>query len=62
MFKIYVQTEVEHGYYEGDIAGVDATVNMDINCSSCGRLIYQKEVYARTGGWGYEYVEAWPKR
>lgn len=46
MFRVYVQTEVERGYYEGEIDGVGVTVNMDIHCSSCERLIYRKEVWA----------------
>lgn len=46
MISIFVTTAVEHGYYEGEIDGVEAWVNMDINCSSCNRLIYRKEVYA----------------
>lgn len=54
MFKVYVQTEVERGYYEGEIDGVEAWVNMDIHCSSCERLIYQKQVYAPDSRYGWK--------
>jgi hypothetical protein len=53
MMKIFVQTEIEHGYYEGEIDGVEAWVNMDIHCSSCERLIYQKQVYAPNAYYGW---------
>lgn len=52
MFKTYVQTEIEHGYYAGDIDGVQVWVDMNIDCASCDRLIYQKRVYAQNARYG----------
>jgi hypothetical protein len=52
-----VQTEIEHGYYEGDIDGVQVWVDMDINCSSCERLIYRKKVYAPDSRYGWSKAE-----
>lgn len=61
MVKIFVKTEIEHGYYAGEISGVESWIDMDIHCSSCERLIYQKRVYAPSGGYSDdEFVEAMP--
>lgn len=57
MMKVYVQTEVETGYY-GDPEFVDARVNLDIHCASCERLIYRKEVSVDTSPGGYGWKEA----
>jgi hypothetical protein len=51
MIKVLVQTEVEKGYYEGEIDGVDVVANIDIECEACKRLIYRKEVVQRNSGW-----------
>ncbi len=51
MFRVYIKTEVDAGYYEGDIDAVEAWVDIDINCTSCERLIYQKRVYAPDTRW-----------
>lgn len=53
MMTLMVQTEVERGYYEGDIDAVEAWVNLDINCESCERLIYRKQVYAPDSRYGW---------
>ena len=53
MMAVYVRTEIERGYYEGDISAVEAWVDMNINCSSCERLIYQKRVYAADAQYGW---------
>lgn len=50
MITILHKTEVERGYYEGDIDGVDVAIKIDISCESCKRLIYRKEVAKRTIG------------
>jgi leucyl-tRNA synthetase len=49
MIQVLNKTEVERGYYEGDIHGVDTHTKIDITCASCKRLIYRKEVVRRTG-------------
>lgn len=54
MMRVYVQTEVERGYYEGDIDAVEVWVDMDIHCTSCERLIYQKRVYTPNALYGSE--------
>jgi hypothetical protein len=54
MISVLAKTELERGYYEGEIDAVEVWVNMDITCSSCERLIYRKEVYGpnvRDYGW-----------
>lgn len=61
MMAVFVQTEIEEGYYEGEYCGVDAWVDMNIHCSSCERLIYQKQVHARTSGRSYGLDSDWVK-
>lgn len=51
MITVLNKTEVERGYYEGDIDGVDTSTKIDITCSGCKRLIYRKEVVKRTCAW-----------
>lgn len=53
MMRIYVQSEVERGYYEGDIDGVEVWVNIDVHCTSCERLIYRKQCYAPDSRWDF---------
>jgi len=53
MFSVFVQTELERGYYEGDIDAVEVWVDMDIHCESCNRLIYRKQVYAPNAQHGW---------
>lgn len=55
MIKILHKTEVERGYYEGDIDDVDVSAKIDITCEACKRLIYRKEVVKRTSPFGWEY-------
>src|SRR4051812_10890616 len=52
MMKVFIQTEVEPGYYEGDIDAVEAWVDIDIHCDGCKRLIYRKQVYAHDTRYG----------
>lgn len=47
MVKVLAQSEIEWGYYPGEAYGVDITVNIDVTCSSCNRLVYRKEVRER---------------
>jgi hypothetical protein len=44
MLKVYATADMDFGYYPGDfsIDGVDVVI--DVTCSSCGRLVYRKEV------------------
>lgn len=50
MIKMLAKSEIEWGYYEGEVYGVDVKANIDITCSSCHRLIYRKEIVQRTSG------------
>lgn len=43
MVKVLAQSEIEHGYYAGEIDGVQTTINIDVECASCKRLVYRKE-------------------
>lgn len=52
MIVLLHDTEVERGWYDGDIDGVRVRALMDINCSSCKRLIYQKEIVKTTSPYG----------
>jgi hypothetical protein len=52
MVKVLAATEVERGYYEGEIDGVETVINIDVTCSSCKRLVYRKECRASTGAYG----------
>jgi hypothetical protein len=55
MIRTLHKTEVETGYYEGDIDGVDLYEVIDITCASCERLIYRKEIEKRMPSYSYEY-------
>lgn len=50
MISVMNMTEVENGYYPGDIDGVDVDTKIDITCDGCKRLIYRKEVRRHTSG------------
>ena len=52
MVKVLAASEVQAGYYEGDIDSVDTVVNIDVTCSSCNRLVYRKECRGDTYTWG----------
>ena len=44
MVKVFATAHEYHGYYESEIwvSKVDATI--EINCSTCKRLVYKKEL------------------
>lgn len=45
MVKIYARAELSRGYYPDDSVEVETVVaKIDVTCSSCGRLVYRKEV------------------
>lgn len=44
MLKVFAQAEIEDGYYEGEYYLRDVDVSIDVKCSSCGRLVYKKEI------------------
>ncbi len=44
MVKIFASADEYHGYYEGDIWVEAIEVSIDVTCSSCGRLVYKKEI------------------
>lgn len=50
MIRVMNKTSLEHGYY-GDVDNVQTYTHIDINCSSCKRPIYRKEVVAETDGY-----------
>lgn len=52
MVKIFADAEMYHGYYEGDISVERITVDIEVTCSSCKRLVYKKELgeVPHTGG------------
>ncbi len=52
MLKVMAASEVEPGYYPGEIDGVQSVINIDVTCSSCNRLVYRKECVANTGAYG----------
>ena len=51
MVKVYTKGDFDFGFYPGEFSvnGYDTTI--DVTCSSCKRLVYQKEV--RTAGSDY---------
>jgi len=51
MVQILADTELDYGYYEGDVSIDHCDVKIDVTCSTCKRLVYRKEV--RTTGRGY---------
>lgn len=44
MMKVFASADEYHGYYEGDQEVVAIDVKIDVTCSSCGRLVYRKEI------------------
>lgn len=52
MVKVLASSEAELGYYEGDIESIETKINIDVTCSSCGRLVYRKECRGDTQGYG----------
>lgn len=59
MMTVFASTEVETGYY-GDIEGTHTWIDIDINCASCKRLIYRKQVQGDARSYGDEWVEMKP--
>lgn len=43
MVKVLASSEIEYGYY-GDVDAVNTTINIDVVCDGCHRLVYRKEV------------------
>ena len=56
MLAVMAKTEVEEGYY-GGIDAVNTWVDIDIDCASCGRLIYRKQVWGDTNSWSDKFVK-----
>lgn len=44
MLKVFAEADLYHGWYPGDISIERIDVKIDITCSSCGRLVYRKEL------------------
>lgn len=51
MVKVFASTEVELGWYRGEIDGVNVKVDIDVTCSKCKRLVYRKEVSRPACDW-----------
>lgn len=52
MMHVYSEADEEFGYYPGEhcINGIDSTI--EVTCSTCGRLVYKKEVrISGRSGW-----------
>lgn len=43
MVQVLIRSEIEEGYY-GGVDSCDTTVNIDVVCDGCDRLVYRKEV------------------
>ena len=43
MMQVYAKADVEEGYYGGG-ASLDVEMVVDVKCSSCGRVVYRKEI------------------
>lgn len=43
MVKVLARASMDFGYYPGEFMLEAVTVNIDVTCSSCGRLVYRKE-------------------
>lgn len=54
MLALMAQTEHEMGYYGDSVQNIEVWVDIDITCSSCGRLIYRKQVYASDAMYGWK--------
>ena len=46
MLKVYVTADLDFGYYPGEFSMDGADAQIDVTCSSCGRVVYRKEVRA----------------
>lgn len=44
MLKVYVTADLDWGYYPGDFTIEGADTVIDVTCSSCGKLVYRKEI------------------
>ena len=51
MMAVYACADVEEGYY-GGVDRVAATVIIEVTCSSCKRVVYQKECCGNVDHWG----------
>jgi len=49
MLKVSAQAELDWGYY-GDASVDYIDANIDVVCSSCGQLVYRKEVRRISNG------------
>lgn len=61
MIELLAQSEIEEGYY-GGVEKCGTWVDIDINCSSCKRLIYRKQVYADTAYTRNNWVKMEPTK
>jgi len=52
MIQTFHSTEVECGYYPGELEGVELCELIDVTCASCKRLIYRKEITKHTSPHG----------
>jgi hypothetical protein len=44
MLKVYAKGDYDFGYYPGEFSVDGYDVTIDVTCSTCGRLVYRKEV------------------
>jgi hypothetical protein len=50
MLGVWAEADMEDGYY-GDYYVRGITVVVDVDCSTCGRLVYRKEITTRNNEW-----------
>lgn len=58
MISVLHRTGVETGYY-GDPESVELHAKIEIECKSCGRLIYRKEIEKTTGTYIFKNDTSW---